>query len=70
MYFPLRYYFRRNGRGDAHSYAKLTRFLTDEAKALMEHHVLYDAAADPIEPAPVPAARLAVDQLLESLLQD
>jgi DNA helicase-2/ATP-dependent DNA helicase PcrA len=70
VYFPLRYYFRRNGRGDAHSYAKLTRFLTADAKALMEHHVLYDHGAETLEPVAVPAASQSVDRLLESLLQD
>ena len=70
VYFPLRYYFRRNGRGDAHSYAKLTRFLTAEAKALMENHVLYDHGAETFEPVAVPAASQGVDRLLEGLLQD
>ncbi|MHB8618604.1 MAG: ATP-dependent helicase [Chloroflexota bacterium] len=70
IYFPLRYYYRRNGRGDAHSFAKLTRFLTPEAKALMEHDVLYDHSGEVQEPLAVPAASRSVDRLLEGLLQD
>lgn len=70
VYFPLRYYYRRKGRGDAHAFAKLTRFITPEAKALMEHHVLYDHGAGVTEPTAVPAASQSVDRLLEGLLQD
>src|SRR5205807_1512389 len=39
IYFPLRYYHRRSGRGDRHSFSQLTRFLTPQAKALMDHEV-------------------------------
>lgn len=61
---------RRNGRGDAHAYAKLTRFLTPEAGALVEHQVLYDHHAGAQEPTAVPAAAHSVDRLLEGLFQD
>ena len=34
VYFPLRYYHRRLGVSDKHSYAQLTRFISDEVRAL------------------------------------
>jgi DNA helicase II / ATP-dependent DNA helicase PcrA len=34
--FPLRYYFKKYPMGDAHSYAQVSRFLTDEVRSLME----------------------------------
>jgi DNA helicase-2/ATP-dependent DNA helicase PcrA len=36
VYFPLRYYHRGRRKGDAHSYAQLTRFITPEVRALFE----------------------------------
>ena len=36
-YFPLRYYHHNQGRGDAHSYAQLTRFLPRSIHDLFEH---------------------------------
>jgi DNA helicase-2/ATP-dependent DNA helicase PcrA len=36
VYFPLRYYHRRFSRGDAHSYAQLTRFMSEEVCSLFE----------------------------------
>ncbi len=33
VYFPLRYYRSRRGRGDSHSFAQLTRFVHAEARA-------------------------------------
>ncbi len=36
VYFPLRYYHRRFGMSDAHSYAQLTRFIPDSVRPLFE----------------------------------
>ncbi len=36
VYFPMRYYHHRFGHGDAHNYAKLTRYLPDSVQALFE----------------------------------
>ena len=36
IYFPLRYYHRRGGMGDGHSYAQLTRYLPPEMHGLLE----------------------------------
>jgi len=37
LYFPLRYYDRGRGRTDRHSYAQLTRFITEAARPLFHH---------------------------------
>jgi DNA helicase-2/ATP-dependent DNA helicase PcrA len=37
VYFPLRYYHRRFGRSDRHGYAQLTRYLSDDVRALFEN---------------------------------
>ncbi len=36
LYFPLRYYHRNKGLSDAHSHALVSRFITQEVKALLE----------------------------------
>jgi len=40
VYFPLRYYHRRHRTGDAHSYAQLSRFITDEVRKHFEERTL------------------------------
>ncbi|MBI4214215.1 MAG: ATP-dependent helicase [Chloroflexi bacterium] len=68
VYFPLRYYHRRNGRSDSYSYAQITRFLTSDARALMDHQVMYDASSEPSSSPPLAPAAPTVDQLLNDLL--
>ena len=36
VYFPMRYYHRRFGLGDAHNYAQITRFLSDSVRSLFQ----------------------------------
>ncbi|MCH7591767.1 MAG: ATP-dependent helicase, partial [Planctomycetes bacterium] len=38
VYFPLRYYHRRFSHGDAHTFAQLTRFMSDDVKCLFDIH--------------------------------
>ena len=67
VYFPLRYYHRRTGLDDAHSYAQITRFLPPEVRALFEARSGPGAPAD-AAPAGAPAAGAAeLDALLGSL---
>jgi DNA helicase-2/ATP-dependent DNA helicase PcrA len=40
VYVPLRYYRRRGGLGDGHSYAQRTRFLTDDVLRLFEERTI------------------------------
>ena len=50
VYFPLRYYRRRRGLDDAHSYAQLTRFVPDSVRALFDERIAYlgdDGGGDP-----------------------
>lgn len=66
VYFPLRYYHRRHGRGDAHSYAQLTRFISPNVKSLFHLEAVYDE--DQISAvAPEAAARVGMDALLNEL---
>ncbi len=71
VYFPLRYYHRRNGRSDSYSYAQITRFLTADARALMDHQVMYDSGPEGSTDLRVSTTGSApsVDQLLRDLLQ-
>ena len=70
VYFPLRSYSSRGGRGDRHSFSQLTRFLTPEARALMEQEVVYDHQDQQKGPTADLAGSASVDRLLESLLDD
>lgn len=36
LYFPLRYYHSRFGKGDAHGYAQISRFITRDVAALLD----------------------------------
>ena len=71
VYFPLRYYHRPRGQGDAHGYAQLTRFLPAAVRQLFDESVVADD--------PDPDASLAlrdggeaqsVDALLHHLWSD
>lgn len=71
VYFPLRYYHRRTGRSDTHSFAQLTRFLGDDARALMDNEVAYDDGQHHLAAVTLPAsATQSVNQLLADLLKD
>jgi DNA helicase-2/ATP-dependent DNA helicase PcrA len=67
VYFPLRYYHRRRGRGDAHSYAQLTRFISPKVKALFELEAVYDEPATSSEATSTLPAHVNVDSLLNEL---
>jgi len=69
VYFPLRYYHRRHGRGDAHSYAQLTRFISPKVKALFESQVIYDEDKA-LELSSAAPAHVGVDALLNELWAD
>ena len=45
VYFPLRYHRRPRGRGDAHGYAQLTRFITDSVRGLFDEVAYGDTTA-------------------------
>jgi len=48
VYFPLRYYRRRRGLDDPHTYAQLTRFLSEPARASFDERTAYlDDAGGP-----------------------
>ncbi|MGH2788310.1 MAG: ATP-dependent helicase [Actinomycetota bacterium] len=66
LYFPLRYYHRRQGFGDAHTYAQLSRFVSEPVKALCDQSVHgVDVTRD--EQVPVAGAVGSVDAVLEDL---
>ncbi|OGG46970.1 MAG: hypothetical protein A3F84_29410 [Candidatus Handelsmanbacteria bacterium RIFCSPLOWO2_12_FULL_64_10] len=69
VYFPLRYYHRRSPRSDSYTYAQITRFLTADARAQMDHQVMYDSSPAPAGALPLSPAGANVDQLLRDLLQ-
>ncbi len=70
VYFPLRSYYSRSGRGDKHSYGQLTRFLTPDARALMDQEVVYDRDHGEVGPQIEAGSSGSVDRLLEALLED
>ncbi len=70
VYFPLRSYYSRSGRGDKHSYGQLTRFLTPDARALMDQEVVYDRDHGDAGPPTDAGSSASVDRLLEALLED
>jgi DNA helicase II / ATP-dependent DNA helicase PcrA len=67
VYFPLRYYHRRGALGDSHSYAQLSRFLTEAVRTRFEQQVAGVVA--PARQATVgsPAGAAPVDSYLEEL---
>ena len=69
VYFPLRYHRRPRGRGDAHVYSQLTRFIPDGLRQLFdERSVSPNDGADAAEPADlVPATRGGLDELFDRL---
>ena len=53
VYFPLRYYRRPRGSGDAHGYAQLTRFLPPAVRSLFSERSAGAEGADDGVPAPL-----------------
>jgi DNA helicase-2/ATP-dependent DNA helicase PcrA len=71
IYFPLRYYYRRKGQGDAHSYAQLSRFLARVDDTLLERRSAKQAQEEEKADADVPAGEAgSVDEMLRSLWSD
>jgi len=67
LYFPLRYYFKKNKRSDKHSYAQLTRFIPPE------HLRFYDAVGGHSPGAKVEvsvSARRVAQEQVDALLTD
>jgi DNA helicase-2/ATP-dependent DNA helicase PcrA len=70
VYFPLRYYRRPRGHGDAHGYAQLTRFLPDGVRQLFDERSVAGDADDVAPQGDARAAAPSVDALLEQLWSD
>jgi DNA helicase-2/ATP-dependent DNA helicase PcrA len=69
LYFPLRYYYRPRGLGDAHGFAQLSRFLTQTVRAQLEERA--QAFADePPQAFHAEKARDQVNQYLRDLWED
>jgi DNA helicase-2/ATP-dependent DNA helicase PcrA len=68
LYFPLRYYHRRHGLGDAHTYSQLSRFISEPVKALCDQQVQgLDVHRD--VPASAMDSAATVDGMLQELWQ-
>jgi DNA helicase II / ATP-dependent DNA helicase PcrA len=66
VYFPMRYYYRPSGLGDRHGYGQLTRFITDDVKALFDQAcTTLDAGDD--SPRAGALGRVTVDDYLATL---
>jgi DNA helicase-2/ATP-dependent DNA helicase PcrA len=68
LYFPLRYYHRRQGFGDAHTYSQLSRFISDPVKALCDQEV-HGLDVDQDLAAPAVDSAVTVDAMLQELWQ-
>ena len=72
VYFPLRYYHRRFSLGDAHTYAQLTRFISDSVRTLFEERT--ESVDEPCEgtnwptdmPTEVSKIKARLDRLWQS----
>jgi len=49
--WPLRYYHKRHRYGDRHSYAQLSRFITESVRAKFDQINFANVGADGFEPA-------------------
>jgi DNA helicase-2/ATP-dependent DNA helicase PcrA len=67
VYFPLRYYHRRSGFDDAHSYAQLTRFIPADVKTFFEEKAAPAVAAEAASPVGVTGTPVAVEDFLAGL---
>lgn len=67
LYFPLRYYFKKNGRSDRHSYGQLTRFIKPEDVSLYDR--VSGESIKPEQPLPMQAPPIAanIDAMLGEL---
>ncbi|MGH2752176.1 MAG: ATP-dependent helicase [Actinomycetota bacterium] len=65
VYFPLRYYHLRMGTADPHSYAQLTRFISDDVRGLFDERALETA-----EERTLPATEHAGVQGITDFLAD
>ena len=71
VYFPLRYYRRPRGQGDAHGYAQLTRFLPPAVRELFDESVVGDDPdADAASALRDAGGATSVDALLHHLWSD
>ncbi len=68
VYFPLRYYHRRMGLDDPHSYAQLTRFATDGVRALFDERSL-EGTEEPELPAKEHEGVEAITDFLADLFE-
>jgi len=68
VYFPLRYYRRPRGGGDANGFAQLTRFVPQSMRILFDERSIGE---DPVKDGAVvrgaPAAKNSVDEFLQGL---
>jgi DNA helicase-2/ATP-dependent DNA helicase PcrA len=67
VYFPLRYYHRRSGLDDAHSYAQLTRFMPGKVRGLFEERAPAAREEHVPEPVGVTGTPKAVESFLAGL---
>jgi DNA helicase II / ATP-dependent DNA helicase PcrA len=67
VYFPLRLYHRRNGRGDRHAYSQLTRFVSGPAYELFDTSTDVEPGAEVDESHQEVVASRSVASFLEDL---
>jgi DNA helicase II / ATP-dependent DNA helicase PcrA len=68
VYFPLRYYHRRMGTDDPHSYAQLTRFIGDDVRELFDQSAL-EGTEDPALPETEHAGVQGITNFLADLFE-
>jgi DNA helicase-2/ATP-dependent DNA helicase PcrA len=67
LYFPLRYYFKKNGRSDKHSYGQLTRFIKPEDITLYDKVASESVRAEQPIPMQGPPIVANIDTMLGEL---
>jgi DNA helicase-2/ATP-dependent DNA helicase PcrA len=67
IFFPLRYYFRPNPKGDRHSYAQLTRFITQPSLPLYDREGSHAAGEAPDAALPTSKGAEGIDSMLSDL---
>lgn len=67
LYFPLRYYFKKNGRSDRHSYGQLTRFIKPADITLYEKVASESVPAHQPIPMQAPPIVASIDAMLGEL---
>ena len=68
VYFPLRYYHRRMGTDDPHSYAQLTRFVDDRVRGLFDQRAL-EGTEEPALPETEHAGVQGITNFLADLFE-